>query len=62
MKSRESEKTLVTLANATELVRTIVQGVIGNDVADTFAGSPLTTSVINQIAQARFQASVQNYL
>ncbi|SAK59348.1 hypothetical protein AWB81_01829 [Caballeronia arationis] len=62
MKSRESEKTLVTLANATTLVRTIVQGVLGNDAADTFGGAPLTTDVINQIAQAKFQAAVQPYL
>jgi hypothetical protein len=62
MKSRESEKTLVTLANATVLTRTIVQGVLGNDVADTLAGAPLTTDVINQIAQAKFQACLQPYL
>ncbi|WP_233874995.1 hypothetical protein [Paraburkholderia adhaesiva] len=62
MKSHESEKTLVTLANATTLVRSIVQGVVGNDLADTFAGTPLTNDVIDQLAQARFQAAVQQYL
>ncbi|WP_144106710.1 hypothetical protein [Paraburkholderia sp. BCC1886] len=62
MKNRESEKTLVTLANATKLVRTVVQGVIGNDVADSIAGAALTSDVIDQLAQANFQAAVQPYL
>lgn len=62
MKNRESEKTLVTVANYLELVRVVVQGVVGNDVADTIAGSPLTGDVINQIALTKLQASVQTYL
>lgn len=62
MQNRESEKTLVTLANATELVRCVVQGVVGNDVADTIEGSPLTGDIINEIALARFQACLKTYL
>jgi hypothetical protein len=62
MKNRESERTLVTLANYTELVRVVVQGVVGNDVADTIAGSPLTSDIINQIALAKAQQAIQTYL
>lgn len=61
MKLPQSEKTLVVLANAGELVRNIVQGVIGNEVADTFNGSPLTRGLIYQAAQTEFQASVSNH-
>jgi hypothetical protein len=62
MKNRESEKTLVALANAQELVRVVVQGVVGNDVADTIAGSPLTGEIINQITLSQIQAPLQQYL
>lgn len=62
MKNRESEQTLVTLANGMELVRVVTQGVVGNDVADTIAGSQLTNDVINEIALARFQANLKPIL
>ncbi len=62
MKNRESEKTLVTVANAAELVRVVIQGVVGNDVADTIAGSALTGEVINEIALARFQANMKTFI
>lgn len=62
MQNRETEKTLVTLANATELTRVVVQGVVGNDVADTIEGSTLTGDLINEIALARFQASLKPYI
>jgi hypothetical protein len=62
MNSHGSEKALVTRVNATTLVRCIVQGVIGNDLADMFARTPLTNDVIDQLAQARFQGAVQQYL
>jgi hypothetical protein len=58
MKKKESEHTLVVLANAGDLVNNIAQGVIGNEVADTFAGSPLTGGVVYNLAQTQFQAAV----
>ena len=58
MKLKESQTTLVTLANGAELVRTIAQGVIGNDIADTFDGSPLTREVLYNLAQTEFQSAV----
>lgn len=58
MKKKESEHTLVVLANASDLVNNIAQGVLGNDVADTFAGSPLTRSAVHNLAQTTFQAAV----
>lgn len=62
MKSRASEQTLVTLANAGELVNNIAQGVIGNEVADTLAGSPLTRGIIYNLAQTQFQSAVSTYV
>lgn len=62
MKLQQSEKTLVVLGNAGELVRNIAQGVIGNEVADTFNGSPLTRAIIYQSAQAQFQAASATFL
>ena len=53
-----SQKTLVTLANASDLVFNIMQGVIGNEVADTFNGSPLTRDIVYNLAQTQFQAAV----
>lgn len=62
MQFRESEKTLTTLGNGSELVRAIAQGVVGNEVADTINGSPLTRSIIFNLAQTRFQAHLGKYL
>jgi hypothetical protein len=62
MKNRESEVTLVAVANATELARVVVQGVVGNDVADTIGGEPLTTDIINQLVLAKIQAATSVYL
>ena len=62
MKNRNSVNTIVVLANAAELVNNIAQGVIGNEVADTFDGSPLTTSLVHNLAQVQFQAAVTKYI
>lgn len=62
MQNRETEKTLVTLANATELTRVIIQGVVGNDVADTIEGSSLTGDLINEISLARFQQGLKPFV
>lgn len=61
MKSKKSERTLVTLANASELVVGISQAVVGNEVADTFNGSPITRSMIHQLAQTKFQQKVSAF-
>lgn len=62
MKTQESEKTVVTLANASELVRCIAQAVVGNDIADTFGGSDLTSNTLYNLAQTSFQKKVQPYI
>jgi hypothetical protein len=62
MKHAQSQQTLTTLANAGELVANIAQGVIGNEVADSFNGSPLTRAVVYQLAQTQFQATVSKSL
>ncbi len=62
MKNRESEQTVVVLANAGDLTLRIAQQVIGNDVADTFNGSPLNASLIQNLAQTKFQQAVSKHL
>lgn len=62
MQNSQSETTLVTLANAAELVRHVVQGVVGNEVADTMNGSPLTRQVIYDFAQSEFQTAIAKFL
>lgn len=62
MKNQASERTLVTLANASELVVGISQSIIGNEVADTFNGSPLSRELIHHLAQTTFQSNVAQYL
>lgn len=60
MKLRQSQQTLVTLANATELVQSIVLGVVGNEVADTFDGNELTRGVVYAMAQTKFQSALSS--
>ena len=62
MLKKDSQQTLVTLANGAELVRSIAQGVMGNEVADTFQGSALTRGVLLNLAQTQFQAAVAPYV
>lgn len=58
MKLRESQQTLTVLANAAELVQHITRNIVGNEVADTFNGSPLTRGVLYNLAQAKFQSAL----
>lgn len=62
MKSALTERTVVTLANAGELVKNISQAILGNEVADTFNGNPLTKDVLYNMAQTQFQAAVSSKL
>lgn len=57
-----TERTLTTLANGSELVKNVAQAIIGNDVADTMNGSPLTQEVLFNLAQTEFQAAVSSKL
>lgn len=58
MKDKNTFETVVTLSNAAELVTVLAQGVLGNEVADTLHGSPLTRSVIYNQAMVRFQNAI----
>jgi hypothetical protein len=62
MKMQGSEQTLVVLANAGELVSAIANEVMGNEVADSFAGSPLTRGIVYNMAQTQFKSTVSKYL
>jgi len=58
MQLQDSHRSVATLGNGAELVAAIVQGVVGNDVADTIDGSPLTRGTIFNLAQLKFQEAV----
>lgn len=55
MQMAQSQETVVTLANAAELAATVVCGVVGNELADTIAGSPVTRQTVYDLALAKFQ-------
>ena len=57
-----SVETAIVLANGAELVSCIAREVVGNEVADTYAGSELTRSVIYNLAQTKFQSAVSNQI
>ena len=54
-------QTLATLGNANELVRFVAQEVVGNDVADTINGSPISQETIYSLAQAAFMKNLDGY-
>ena len=58
MKHKETERTIVTLANASELVVCVIQNIVGNEIADTINGSPLTREAVHHIAQTQFQSAL----
>lgn len=58
----ESERTLVTLANASELVVSIAHNIVGNEIADTFNGSPLSRELVHKLAQTVFHTSLSKYI
>lgn len=62
MKNQNSVLTAAVLANGSDLVANIAIGVIGNEVANTFAGSQLTVAAIHNLSQVTFQAKTANYL
>lgn len=61
MKNIKALGTVVTLANANTLACKIAQAVIGNDVADTINGSPLTREALYSLAQSRFQMHLNTH-
>lgn len=62
MQLTQTQQTVTTLGNAGDLVYNVVNGVLGNDVADTFNGSPLTRQVIYNLALARIQMRLAPFL
>lgn len=62
MQNKASETTLLTLANAAELVRVVVQDISGNEISNQIDGSPLTRAVIYDLAQSSFHNSVAKSL
>jgi hypothetical protein len=61
MKNAQSLQTVVTLANACDLVSSIVQDVIGNDVSDAIEGNTLTRDATHALAMSQFQKSLNTY-
>lgn len=53
-----TKTTQVTLANAAELAVSVILQVIGNDISDSINGTPIGASMLNGLAQARFQKNL----
>lgn len=64
MKLKQSEQTLVTLGNAANVVALIAQEVLGDDVADTLEGSPITRQAIHDMTLVTIagQPHISKYL
>ena len=54
-------QTLATLGNANELVRCVAQEVVGNEVADTINGSPISQSTIYALSQSVIMKKLDIY-
>lgn len=61
MKNQASLNTVVTLANAAELVCGIAKEVLGNDVADMVEGNELSTAVVRSMAMVQIQSAFSTY-
>lgn len=59
---QRAESTLNTLGNANELVRCIAQEVLGNEVADTIDGAPITRTVLYGLSQSIFAKHLSHHL
>ncbi len=55
----KAKKSIVTLANASELTAQIVIHIAGNDISDSLGGSVVTLNMLRNIAQARFQSNLK---
>ncbi len=53
--------TMATLGNANELVRFVAQEVVGNEVADTINGSPISQSTIYSLASSAFMKHLDKF-
>ena len=62
MQMRESQHTLVTLANVAEMASIIAQGIAGNELADTLQGSPLSRDVLYQLVYSKLQSHLAPFL
>lgn len=62
MKKAQSVETAILLANANELAFNIMRGVLGNEVADSFNGSPLSRTVIYGLTTAQIQGTLSAHL
>lgn len=62
MNTTSKVTTLITLANANELVSNVVLAVVGNEISDTINGAPLTKDAIHAMVQSHIQLSVNKYI
>lgn len=62
MKNIASLHTVVTAANAAELVVGIAREVLGNDVADVVQGNELNADAIRSVAITQIQSEFSNFV
>jgi hypothetical protein len=59
MKNQKTVTTVATLTAAADLVRSVTQAVVGNEIADSFRGNELTSQAIGDLALSQFQKQQQ---
>lgn len=62
MRNAMTLTTIVTLGNAAEVVAKVAEKVLGQEVANTFGGSPLSKELVNQLSMSVFQKKVATVL
>lgn len=62
MQTKATEKTILSLANAGELVQNVVRNVVGNEIADTLDGTTLSRGMLYELSQTSFQSHLSKYL
>lgn len=62
MKNRETERTVVTLGNAVDLVAQVARKVVGEEVADMYDGAPLTLDVMHRLAAVKLKSHLSDHV
>ena len=59
LKQQRVEKSLVALANATELASSIITEIAGNDISNSINGSTITRNAARTLIQSRFKQALE---
>jgi ligand-binding sensor protein len=58
LNSERTEKSLVVLANATEVIAAVISDISGNDISNSINGTQLTRQAVRSMIQASFKQAL----